>query len=115
VDYGAGWRGRAYAELLTALDNHVQAVGADKLRVAVVLQGSGADLLASAKSEPRLAKRIDALRQKGVHFLICRNTLLGRLIDPFRDLYGVTEHDIVTAAVAEIVALQQEGYVYLHL
>jgi len=115
VDYGSGWRGRAYEELLSALDNHVKAVGADKMSLVVMLQGSGADLLVSAKSTPRLAQRIDALRRQGVRFLVCRNTLLGRLIDPFSDLYGVTERDIATAAVAELVALQQEGYLYLHL
>lgn len=115
VDYPAGWRDRAYENLLDALENHVNAVGAGKLQLAVVLQGSGTDLLALAKSKPRLAARIDGLRQNGVRFLVCRDTLLSRLIDPFQDLHGVARADVVTAAVAELVALQQEGYVYLRL
>jgi intracellular sulfur oxidation DsrE/DsrF family protein len=115
VDYDAGWRSRNYYALVGVLENHVKAVGADKLELKVILQGGGADLLALAKSEPAIAQRIDALKEKGVRFLVCKNTLLDRRLDPFADLYGVKREDIVTAAVAELVALQQEGYVYLHL
>jgi intracellular sulfur oxidation DsrE/DsrF family protein len=115
VDYEPGWRGQAYEELTSALENHVRAVGADNLKLMVVLQGNGADFLARAKAKPAFARRVDALKEKGVRFLICRNTLIGRAIDPFTDLYGVAREDVVRSAVAELAALQQEGYVYLHL
>jgi len=115
VDYPAGWRGRTYDDLVGVLENHVKAVGAGRLDLKVVLQGGGADLLLLAKLKPVLARRIDALKAEGVRFLVCKNTLLGRGIDPFADLYGIEPRDVITAAVAELVALEQEGYVYLHL
>ena len=115
VDYDGGWFGRNYNFLIAVLEAHERAVGADKLRLAVVLQGNGLDLLASAKTNPALAAKIDELKKKGVRFLVCKNSLIGRAIDPFKDLYGVAKNDIVPAAVAELVALQQNGYVYLHL
>jgi hypothetical protein len=115
VDYDAGWFEHNYSFLLSALQNHERAVGADKLHLVVVLQGNGLDLLAMAKTTPALAKRIDKLKGEGVRFLVCKNSLVGRAMDPFTDLYGVAAGDIVTAAVAELVALQQDGYIYLHL
>jgi uncharacterized protein len=115
VDYDAGWFEHNYSFLLSALHNHERAVGADKLHLVVVLQGNGLDLLALAKTRPALAKRIDKLKAEGVRFLVCKNSLVGRAMDPFTDLYGVAAGDIVTAAVAELVSLQQEGYIYLHL
>ena len=51
-------------------------------------------------------------RAEGVKFLICRNSLVGRSIDP-ADLYDVKTGDIVGAAVAEVAALQAQGFVYL--
>ena len=115
VDYDAGWRGHNYYNLVSVLENHVKAVGADRLHLVVMLQGSGTDFLALAKAKPALAQKIDALKSRGVRFLICKNSLISRGIDPFTELYGVGKDDVVTAAVAELVALQQEGYVYLHL
>ncbi|SEC42069.1 Intracellular sulfur oxidation protein, DsrE/DsrF family [Rhizobiales bacterium GAS191] len=115
VDYEAGWRGHNYYNLVGVLENHEKALGADRLQLVVVLQGSGTDFLALAKAKPALAKKIDALKSQGVRFLICKNSLINRGIDPFTELYGVAKEDIVAAAVAELVALQQEGYVYLHL
>jgi len=115
VDYDAGWRGHNYHNLVSVLENHVKAVGADRLHLVVMLQGGGTDFLALAKAKPAFAQKIDALKSRGVRFLICKNSLISRGIDPFTELYGVGKDDVVTAAVAELVALQQEGYVYLRL
>lgn len=115
VDSDGGWFGRNYDNLVSVLENHEQAVGANKLHLVVILQGNGLDLLTLAKAKPALAAKIDRLRSEGVRFLVCKNSLIGRAIDPFTDLYGVADGDVITAAVAELVALQQDGYVYLHL
>jgi len=66
-----------------------------------------------AKTDSTLAANLDALRTKGVRFLICRNTLKGMGLR-VEDLYGVTSADLVPSGVAEIARLQGLGYVYLH-
>ncbi|MBB6253140.1 DsrE family protein [Nitrospirillum iridis] len=63
--------------------------------------------------DQELARQIDTLRGKGVHFLICRNTLEGMKL-ALSDLYGVKEEDVVPSGVAEIARLQGMGFVYLH-
>ena len=80
-----------------------------------VLQGDGIELLQDATRNPDLAATIDQLRAKGVRFLVCRNTLIGRELDPFTALHGVKAEDIVSAGVAEVTALQMQGFAYLRL
>jgi intracellular sulfur oxidation DsrE/DsrF family protein len=60
-----------------------------------------------------LAAHLDSLRSKGVHFLICRNTLRGMNLR-LEDLYGVQVTDVVPSGVAEIARLQGLGFVYVH-
>jgi intracellular sulfur oxidation DsrE/DsrF family protein len=48
-----------------------------------------------------------------VKILICRNTIIAQGIDPDSDLYDVKPSDIVQAGVAEVTALQQQGFVYI--
>jgi intracellular sulfur oxidation DsrE/DsrF family protein len=98
--------------VLQAAQNHVNAVGQDKLDLRIVLQGDGLDLLKEARSDPGMSKRVDTLKAEGVKFLVCRNTLVGRNMDP-ADLYDVKTEDIVGAAVAEVASLQAQGFVYL--
>ncbi|TXT20417.1 MAG: hypothetical protein FD132_1243, partial [bacterium] len=51
------------------------------------------------------------LKEKGVEFRVCRNTLKGRNLD---DNAVILEAQVVPAGVAEIGRLQaREGYVYL--
>jgi intracellular sulfur oxidation DsrE/DsrF family protein len=102
-----------YISLLHSMDNHIAAVGADKVEMRVVLQGSGLGLLANAAAVPELKSEIDGLRGKGVKFLVCRNSLIDAAIEPSR-LYGVTNADIVPAAVAEIADLEGKGFAYIH-
>ncbi len=98
--------------VLQAAQNHVDAVGEENLDLRIVLQGDGLDLLSEAKSNGDFSRRVDKLKAEGVKFLICRNSLVGRSIDP-ADLYDVKTGDIVGAAVAEVAALQAQGFVYL--
>jgi intracellular sulfur oxidation DsrE/DsrF family protein len=110
---GAGLRDGRYRHLLQVAGNHVAAVGKDRLDLRVVLQSEGVDLLERARHNSELRQKIDKLRADGVRFLICRNTLISRGIDPDRDLYGVKREDIIRAGVGEIASLQAQGFVYM--
>lgn len=111
---GNGKETVAYLQsLLRNLKNHVEAVGADNIDIRVVNHGKGIVLLQSAATEPELAEKIDALRAKGVRFLVCRNTLKRHNID-YKMLYGVEEEDLVPSGMAELVRLQQQGFIYVH-
>jgi intracellular sulfur oxidation DsrE/DsrF family protein len=111
---GRGKDSAAYFKgLLTNLRNHVVAVGEQRIEIRVVDHGDGIKLLQMASTDPDLAKQLDDLRAKGVRFLVCRNTLRERNID-WRTLYGVKEDDIVPSGIAELVRLQQQGFIYIH-
>lgn len=108
-----GYSGGKHIGWIGNMENHYKALAPGALDLVVVINGDGIDLLIHAKTDPELATRIDALKAKGARFLICRNTLVGRGIDPDKDLYGVTRDDLVGAGVAEVALLQREGYAYL--
>lgn len=113
VTEGSGLIGHGrYRNLLQIARNHLQAVGVGRLDLRIVLQGDGVELLELAKTDSDLAARIDGLKRDGVRFLICRNTIMGRDLDP-ADLYGVSAGDIVPAGIAEATSLIQQGYAYL--
>lgn len=114
VTEGGGFFPRSrYRNLLQIARNHVDAVGAGKLDLRIILQGDGIELLELAHRDRDLATRIDALKRDGVRFLICRNTISGRDLDPAATLYDVRPGDIVQAGIAEATSLIQMGYVYL--
>lgn len=71
--------------------------------VKVVLYGRGVRLL----QEPDEATRgkLDMLRDRGVEFEVCNNSLLEQNID-FHSLYHVADTDIVPSGFAEVAYLQ---------
>lgn len=97
---------------LRNIQNHINGVGADRFTGKVVMHGNGIELLRHAKSDPALQASIDNLKIQGVEFSICANTLKGKKI-ALDELHDAKESDIVPAGVAEIVHLQQQGYMYL--
>jgi intracellular sulfur oxidation DsrE/DsrF family protein len=99
--------------LLGHLKNHIDAVGDGHVKISVVDLGPGVTLLQLANNDKDLAQKIDALKGRGVRFLICQNTLAGMHID-WHSLYGVQENDLVPAGVAELSRLQGMGYSYIH-
>jgi uncharacterized protein len=101
-----------FKSMLVNISNHLKAVGAENLSIVVVAHGDGLEMLQQAQTDPDLAKRIDTLREQGVRFLVCANTLHSRKIN-LGDLYGATDEDVVPSGVAEIAHLEQQGYVYL--
>lgn len=106
------WFGDSFKSKLGNIRNHLTAVGDANAQIAVVMHGDGVNLLLKAKGNSTLASAVDALRARGVRFLVCRNTLLDRRLD-VASLHGFTAADIVPSGVAEIASLQQQGYVYL--
>ena len=98
---------------LGSMQNHFAALKPGSLDMAVVLNGDGINLLIKAKTDKDLSSRIDLLKKQGARFLVCRNTLVSRGLDPATDLYDVKTGDLVAAGVAEIAMLESEGYGYV--
>lgn len=107
-----------FPTLLRNVGNHLSAAP-EGSSIVVVSHAMGVDLLRKntniecGDSTDVLAK-IDELRRSGVRFLVCRNTLRERSIDP-SDLRGVTAGDFVRSGVAHLAFLQQNGFAYLHI
>lgn len=104
------------AQLKAALGNvknHISAIGQDKIDVKVVMHGNGVDLLKIANTDLNMQQKVIGLKQDGVAFEVCNNTLVGKKINYKNDLFDVSEKDIVPSGVAEVANLQQQGYVYI--
>jgi intracellular sulfur oxidation DsrE/DsrF family protein len=56
--------------------------------------------------------KITGLKNQGVSFNICANTLKGRKVDTAY-LYDFDDGDIVPSGVAELAHLQSEGHTYI--
>lgn len=110
---------------LRNIQNHINAVGAENMDIKVVLHGNGLALLLNpdsldklkkfkhANADDKMSAKIDGLKDQGVAFNVCNNTVKGRKVSLKDDLYNVDEKDIVPSGVAELAKLQQEGYVYI--
>lgn len=113
------------AGALRNIQNHINAVGADNMDIKVVLHGHGLSLLLDPESLPKLKKfkhanateqmsaKVDGLKNQGVAFSVCANTVKGRKVDIEHDLYDVDRDDIVPSGVAELSYLQAKGYTYI--
>jgi len=108
-----GQTGTSYRGALNNIQNHINALGAENLDVRVVLHGDGLGLLMAAKSDGGLQTRVSALKSQNVAITVCNNTLSGREINFYEDLYDVWEEDIVASGVAELSHLQSQGYTYI--
>ena len=108
---------------LRNIQNHINAVGAQNLDLKVVLHGNGISLLLEpdglegtkmqeANATEEMQARITGLKNQGIIFNVCANTLQGRKVDP-ANLYDVDQGDIVPSGVAELARLQGQGYAYI--
>ncbi len=110
---------------LRNIQNHINAVGAENLDLRVVLHGHGLSLLLDPDSLSKLKKfkhananatmtaKIDNLKNQGIKFNVCANTVRGRKVDINNDLHNVDKNDIVPSGVAELAHLQSLGYAYV--
>ncbi len=113
------------AGALRNIQNHINAVGAENLELRVVMHGNGVSLVLLPDALPEVPKfrqanateqlqaTIDGLRNQGIKFQICANTLKGRKVDWEEHLYNVDEADIVPSGVAELAHLQAQGFTYI--
>lgn len=93
------------------VENHVNA--SPDAKIVVVTHGKGIDFLLNDGKDDKgaFAPQVAGLKEKGVEFRVCRNTLKGRNLD---DSAVIMEAQVVPSGVAEIGRLQaREGYVYL--
>jgi len=93
------------------VENHINA--APDAKIVVVTHGKGIDFLLNEAKDDKgaFAPQVAGLKEKGVEFKVCRNTLKGRKLE---DGAVIMEAQVVPSGVAEIGKLQaKEGYVYL--
>lgn len=115
---------KAQAGAMRNIQNHINAVGVENLDLKVVLHGKGLslllepDALVNTKLEfgnatDAMEATISGLKDQGVDFNVCANTLKGKKISYEDDLYDVDKADIVPSGVAELSRLQAMGYTYI--
>lgn len=115
---------KTQAGALRNIQNHINAVGAENLDIKVVMHGKGLTMLLtpdaagktklpSGNATDEIQAKISGLKDQGIDFEVCSNTLRGKKIDFESDLYDVDKADIVPSGVAELARLQQMGYAYI--
>lgn len=115
---------KAQAGALRNIQNHINAVGAENLDLKVVMHGKGLSLLLEpdalestklkyGNATDQVQAKISGLKDQGISFNVCANTLKGKKIDFTNDLYDVEKADIVPSGVAELARLQAMGYTYI--
>ena len=115
---------KTQAGALRNIQNHINAVGAENLDIKVVMHGKGLTMLLTPDAAARtklpsgnatdeIQAKISGLKDQGIDFEVCSNTLRGKKIDFESDLYDVDKADIVPSGVAELARLQQMGYAYI--
>jgi intracellular sulfur oxidation DsrE/DsrF family protein len=115
---------KAQAGALRNIQNHINAVGVENLDFKVVMHGKGLSLLLNPDAVTNtklkygnatdvMQAKIAGLKDQGVSFQVCANTLKGKKISYEDDLYDVDKADIVPSGVAELSRLQAMGYTYI--
>lgn len=107
---------KKYLGVLGNVSNYIKALDqtGKKTDAVIVMNGDGLGLLTTAKqvemnADAKLPAKIAELKEKGVKFQICYNTLTGRKI-AFADLYDAKVEDVIPSGVAEAGRLQSQGY-----
>lgn len=112
------------AGALRNIQNHINAVGAKNMDIRVVMHGKGLSLLLlpeeaentklpKGNATDTMQAKIAGLKDQGVTFKVCANTVRGKKIDVSDHLYDVESLDIVPSGVAELSELQIQGFTYL--
>ena len=95
------------------IQNHINAVGKDKLDIRVIMHSGGYTLLTRANKDLAVQQKISNLKDQGVSFNICANTLRGKKVDYKTQMFDVDEKDVIPSGVAEIAHLQDNGFSYI--
>ena len=118
-----GYGAKEQTAALRNIQNHINAVGAGNLDLKVVLHGDGLSLLLEpdglegtkmkeANADHEMQARISGLKEQGVAFDVCANTVKGRKVST-DNLYDFSDADMVPSGVAELAQLQIQGYTYI--
>lgn len=98
------------------VSNYIKALDATgkKTEAVIVMNGDGLGMLKLAKElemnvDAKLPGKISELKEKGVKFDVCYNTLAGRKIK-FDELYDAKPEDIIPSGVAEVGRLEAHDY-----
>lgn len=108
---------------LRNVQNHINAIGAENLDLKIVMHGNGLSLLMEpdalgsnkmkeGNANDTMKARISSLKEQGIEFKVCANTLRGRKVST-DSLYDFSKADIVPSGVAELAILQGKGYAYI--
>ncbi|MEZ5453277.1 MAG: DsrE family protein [Thiothrix sp.] len=107
---------KKYMGILGNVSNYIKALDATgkKTEAIIVMNGDGVNLLRQAKevemnADAKLPGKITELKEKGVKFDVCYNTLAGRKIK-FEELYDAKPEDVIPSGVAEVGRLESQGY-----
>lgn len=107
---------KKYLGVLGNVSNYMKALDATgkKTDAIIVMNGDGLGLLKVAKevemnADAKLPGKIAELKEKGVKFQVCYNTLTGRKIK-FDELFDAKPEDVIPSGVAEAGRLQAQGY-----
>ncbi len=96
----------------TNISNHIAAVGEENINLKVMIHGAALEYFLTANEDEAKQVRLDTIQLEGAQLLFCGNTLdaynLG--VD---DIYGAEKENRVQAGLPAIVALQQQGYIYV--
>lgn len=109
---------------LRNIQNHINAVGAENLELKVILHGNGLAMLVypdslqntklkHANASEQMQAKIDGLKNQGVSFQVCANTLKGKKISLDDDLYDIDRSAVIPSGVAHLAYLQAQGYTYI--
>ena len=112
------------AGALRNIQNHINAVGAENMDIRVVMHGNGLAVLMypdevegtkmkRGNANEDMQTRITGLKNQGVRFHICANTLKSKNVSLEEDLYDASQDDVVPSGVAELSNLQLQGYTYI--
>jgi intracellular sulfur oxidation DsrE/DsrF family protein len=99
-------------EVLRNVQNHIKAVGEDKLDIIVVTHGTGYEMFLKDKTNDEIMSKVKALQKQGVKFHQCKFTLQQKKLS-LKDMVILMEADLVLSGVAEVIRLQQNGYHYI--
>ena len=109
---------------LRNIQNHINAVGAKRMDIRVAMHGKGLSLLLlpeeaentklpKGNATDAMQAKIAGLKDQGVAFKVCANTVKGKKVSVSDHLYDADSSDIVPSGVAELSALQDQGFTYL--
>ena len=94
---------------LNNITNLLREIPTEKTSIYLVANGAAAKLF-RRESALQYASDLQSLSKKGVHFLVCRNSLNNFGIS-LEDL--VEPCEVIPAGIVELIRLQTNGYAYI--